>query len=123
MKLGTWFRRMITIGLVLSGGLAMTPSASAGVSCNFTTDQVNVQMTAPGDVTKLEIGGGGTILVDDANGPIICGPAGPPTVTNTDAVVIADTSDIPGTPTPMDGSTRIEIVEPSTFAPGATLVG
>lgn len=114
----------LALGAILVlGALVFAPSAGAAVGCNFTTDQVNIQMTAPGDVAKLEIGGGGTILVDDATGPIICGPAGPPTVTNTQTVAIADTSDIPGTPAPMDGSTRVEIAEPSTFVPGATLTG
>jgi Ca2+-binding RTX toxin-like protein len=115
--------RALVFGCVGAVALAISPAAEATVSCNFTTDQVNVQMTGPGDVAKLEIGGGGTILVDDANGPIICGPGGPPTVTNTQTVAIADTSDNAGTPAPTDGSTRVEIFQPSAFVPGASLSG
>ena len=114
---------LLAAAVAYTGALALAPPAGATVTCTFTTDQVNVQMNEPGDVAKLEIGGGGTILVDNATGPVICGPGGPPTVNNTDKVAIADTSDNPGTPAPTDGTTRVEISEPSAFVPGATLTG
>lgn len=115
--------RALVLLAAFGGALAIAPTAGAAVSCNFTTDQVNIQMTTAGDIAMMEIGGGGVILVDSASGPIICGPAGPPTVANTDRVVVADTSDDAGTPEPTDGSTTVEVVAPSDFVPGATLTG
>ena len=80
-------------------------------------------MSASGDSAELEIGAGGTLLVNDGATPVACGPGGPPTVTNTETVAIVDSSDDPMTPAPFDGKTNIVIHGPAAFAPGKTLEG
>ncbi len=107
----------------LVGTLALAAPAAATVSCTFNTDLLDIQMNAPDDFVSLQVGGGGIILVDGPTGPVICGPAGPPTVTNTETVAIVDTSDDPGSADPNDGSTFAVVQNPAAFAPGASLNG
>ena len=115
--------RMLVMALGVATALVLPAGAQAATTCSFNGDLLFVEMSADGDIAHLEIGGGGVILVDGASGPVICGPDGPPTVTNTETVAIVDSSDAPSTPPPTDGTTRVEIVEPSAFVPGATLNG
>ena len=115
-------RRSTTLAVALSVASALVPAvgAQAATTCTFSGSLLFVEMSADGDLTHLETGGGGVILVDGASGPVICGPDGPPTVNNTETVAVVDSSDLPSTPEPTDGTTRVEIVEPSAFVPGAT---
>ena len=113
-------RRSTTLAVALSVASALVPAvgAQAATTCTFSGSLLFVEMSADGDLTHLETGGGGVILVDGASGPVICGPDGPPTVNNTETVAVVDSSDLPSTPEPTDGTTRVEIVEPSAFVPG-----
>ena len=119
--MGTVVKRAASAALGVAIALVLPAGAQAATTCSFNGDLLFVEMSADGDIADLEIGGGGVILVDGASGPVICGPDGPPTVTNTETVAIVDSSDAPSTPAPTDGTTEVEIVEPSAFVPGATL--
>ena len=118
-------RRIATIALApllaLAAGLSGPPPAEAAVTCTFDSqDIVNVAMTANNDSVGLSVDGSGNIVVE-ATAPITCpGTGGPPTVTNTETVLIADNSDDPATPAPEDGSTEVRITEPTDFSPGDT---
>ncbi|MGC1166626.1 MAG: calcium-binding protein [Solirubrobacterales bacterium] len=109
--------------LVLAATVAAAPRADAATTCAFENDLLFIEMNALGDRAHLEIGGFGTILVDGATEPVICGPEGPPTVSNTETVAIVDSTDNPASPAPVDGSTIVEVVEPSAFAPGKSTTG
>jgi Ca2+-binding RTX toxin-like protein len=106
--------------MTLAAALVLTPSAHAATTCTFNTDLLFIQMSEHEDGAFLELGPAGIILVNGSTGPVACGPAGPPTVTNTNAVAIVDESDDPGSPAPNDGETAAQIVDPAAFAPGAT---
>ncbi len=119
--MGTVVKRAASAALGVAIALVLPAGAQAATTCSFNGDLLFVEMSADGDIAHLEVGGGGVILVDGASGPVICGPDGPPTVTNTETAAIVDSSDAPSTPAPTDGTTEVEIVAPSSFVPGATL--
>jgi Ca2+-binding RTX toxin-like protein len=113
----------VAIGVAALGLIALAePSrANAAVTCTYSGDPFNVatiRLGEPGDRADVEVVGA---EIQVRGGTVPCpGAGGPPTVDNTDTILINDTSDDPATPVAADGGTGIEIGRPSTFAPGAT---
>jgi hypothetical protein len=87
-----------------------TPPASAAVDCNLAGATLTVAMSADGDVAGV-LPSGSSILVQDGNAAVAC-TGGAPTVTNTDLIVVNDTSG-------QDTGLRIDTGF-GAFAPGAT---
>jgi Ca2+-binding RTX toxin-like protein len=121
--LATTARTAVAIGaatLGLIAALAGASRADAAVTCSYDDvfKLVTIELGANGDIASVHAGGGG---IHVQFGAVPCpGSGGPPTVTNTNLVVITDNSDNPATPAPADGNTKVEIRDPAGFAPGAT---
>ena len=97
--------------------LASAPAANAAVTCTYdNSDRVTVTMSADNDGAIVAVLPGGAIAVRGGGPVLACpGAGGPPTVTNTDFVIVNDTSG--------GGDTRLAIHEPASFAPGLTATG
>jgi Ca2+-binding RTX toxin-like protein len=112
-----WGFRCASALAACAAALAWAPAANALVTCTYdNSDRVTVTMSADGDSTIVAVQPGGAIAVR-GGGPVLscAGAGGPPTVTNTDFVIVNDTSG--------GGDTRVSIHEPTSFAPGLTLTG
>jgi Ca2+-binding RTX toxin-like protein len=121
--LATTARTAVAIGaatLGLIAALAGASRADAAVTCSYDDvfKLVTIELNEHNDLADLGLSGA---MIRVRFGAVPCpGAGGPPTVNNTNAVLITDNSDDPATPAPTDGNTRVLIRNPNDFAPGAT---
>lgn len=119
-------RALVAAGLSLVGALVAAPSASAAITCSYDAGTLGgtvfVQVGAHGDAATLQTAGDNIVVVDSNTTFIIdCpGAGGPPTVDNTEVVIVNDNSDDPATSPSGDGNTTMRINEPTDFSPGKT---
>jgi Ca2+-binding RTX toxin-like protein len=107
----------LTAAAVAAMGLAGASSAGA-TTCTLDNGAMDLTLTADTTVQTA----GGTIAVSTPGGqPLTCTGGPTPTTTNTDVIRVLDLSDNPTTPAKYDGSTQLEIRDPQSFAPGATI--
>jgi Ca2+-binding RTX toxin-like protein len=111
-------RAAAAIGAVTLAALAGASAADAAVTCTYdqTFKLVTVELGAHFDTADLGVEGD----VIKVLGVACTGAGGPPRTTNTNTILVSDTSDDLLTPGPADGGTTVRIAAPARFAPGAT---
>ena len=96
--------------------LAAPAAAPAATTCDFGGGLLEVRLPASGDRAILSVSGTGQIQVSDSDNPVACGGAGgPPSVTNTNVISVYNA--------PTGNGNAVDIVAPSRFAPGASVLG
>ena len=103
---------------VAASGLAATGAEAAPTCTFFASGVLEFRFTKDEDVATIRVDAG-AIRISSANGAVFCA-GGTPTTATIDAVLVVDDSDDLGTPVGRDGDTRVEIRDPTDFAPGAT---
>jgi hypothetical protein len=95
---------------IAGGGALAAPPASAAVDCNLAGATLTVSMSADGDAANI-LQSGSSVVVREGSAAVAC-TGGAPTVTNTDLILVNDTS---GEGTAVRFDTGI-----GGFVPGAT---
>jgi Ca2+-binding RTX toxin-like protein len=102
--------------VALAGAAATAPAAQAAATCKLESGVLEVRTTTPPTGVRFAVVGEAIVVLVNGNQSTCAG--GPPTTTNTDAVLFVDDSDYASTPTPHDGDSVVTISDPQAFAPG-----
>jgi len=96
--------------------LASPAAVPAATTCDFGGGLLEVRLPASNDRAILRVLGTGEIQVSGSDSNVACtGVGGPPSVTNTNVISVYNA--------PTADTNAVDIVSPSRFAPGASIVG
>jgi hypothetical protein len=105
-------RATILAAAIAAALFAVPAAARAAVTCDYSSvvQLLEVDLSAAGDVARLEVMAGEITVTHQGVTPITCtGPGGPPTVTNTDAIGLSGDA----------ANQAVVINRPNEFVPGA----